>query len=88
MSNNKIDLEEIKKTVKPSDGKFSEDEKELFKQIVVHEAYSAAYKVKLATVVLAKGAKFAGAAALKGGTALKNKVGAMLEERKKHQHKK
>lgn len=84
MSKLNIDPKELKDAIKPSDGKFSEDEKELLKQIVVHEAYSAAYKVKLASVVLAKGAKIAGTAALKGGTALKNKVGAMMAERKKH----
>lgn len=84
MSKPKIDPNDLKSAMKPSDGKFSEDEKELLKQIVVHEAYSAAYKVKLASVVLAKGAKMAGTAAVKGGTALKNKVSAMMAERKKH----
>lgn len=83
MSDRKKELDALKETIKPSDGKFSEDEKELLKQIVVHEAYSAAYKLKLAAVVLAKGAKIAGSAAVKGGDAIKKTVGSYLEERKK-----
>lgn len=50
------------KILKSGDGKFSEDEKELIKQIAIHEAYSGAYKVKLAAVVLGKTAKIAGKA--------------------------
>lgn len=69
---------------KSGSGKFSEDEKELVKQIVIHEAYSAAYKLKLAAVVIGKGTKIVGKAAVKGGQALKKKWDVMRKNKKAH----
>jgi len=61
--------EEPKKTL----SKKTEKEQELLKKIAYHEAYSAAYKLNLAKILLVKGAKAASRAAVKGGKFVKTK---------------
>jgi hypothetical protein len=55
-------------------------EQELIKKIAYHEAYSLAYKVRLAQKLLFRGAKIVGTAASKGGKMVKKK----LAERKEN----
>lgn len=63
--------------------KRSEKEQDLLKKIAYHEAYSTAYKLKLAKILIVKGAKAAGKAAVKGGKFVKGKVEAS-KEKKQH----
>ncbi|MCA0384523.1 MAG: hypothetical protein LCH34_02865 [Firmicutes bacterium] len=58
--------------------KTSEKDKDLLVKIAYHEAYSTAYKLKLAKSVIAKTAVAVGKATAKGGKFVKRK----LDERK------
>jgi len=55
-------------------------EQELIKKIAYHEAYSLAYKVRLAQKLLFRGAKVAGSAASKGGKLLQKKIAERKEK--------
>jgi len=63
--------------------KRSEKEQDLLKKIAYHEAYSAGYKLKLAKILVFKGAKAASKAAVKGGKFIKGKMDAS-KEKKQH----
>lgn len=79
---NKPEPLDPQKVLKSGDGKFSEDEKELLKQIAIHEAYSGAYKVKLAAVVLGKTAKVAGKALSLGYKGLTHSIKTIYHNQK------
>lgn len=61
--------------------KKTEKEQELLKKIAYHEAYSAAYKLNLAKILLVKGAKAASRAAVKGGKFVKTKFDEAQEKK-------
>lgn len=65
-----------------SKSKKSEKEQDLLKKIAYHEAYSMAYKLKLAKILAVKGAKAAGNAAVKGGKFVKGKYDDAQENKK------
>ncbi len=77
--------DESGKEIKHSLSKKTEKEQELLKKIAYHEAYSAAYKLNLAKILLVKGAKAASKAAVKGGKFVKSKYD---ETKEKKVHKK
>ena len=62
--------------------KKTEKEQELLKKIAYHEAYSTAYKLNLAKILLVKGAKFASKTAIKGGKFVKLKVEESQEKKR------
>ncbi len=55
-------------------------EQELIKKIAYHEAYSLAYKVRLAQKLLFRGAKLVGNAANKGGKLVQKKIAERKEK--------
>ncbi len=61
--------------------KKTEKEQELLKKIAYHEAYSTAYKLNLAKIILVKGAKAASKVAVKGGKFVKSKYDAAQEKK-------